>query len=199
MQEIHSKIVLHKINIVNKAKAKVIRNGKEEVIYSDEILLDDIIILNAGDQVLCDISILEGHIEIDESLLTGEADLIKKGNGDTLLSGSTVIVGSCRGVVTSVGEDTYASKLSSKVKSIAKNKSELMVSIFSLIKFLALVLIGIVIVVISTLVYKVARWGNDSSVWVKIFLLLIHYLAHRLGHELFLLQERSQLALFQQA
>ncbi len=165
VQEIHSKIVLHKINIVNKAKAKVIRNGQEEIIYSDEILLDDIIILNAGDQVLCDISILEGNIEIDESLLTGEADLIKKGKDDKLLSGSTVIVGSCKGVVTSVGEDTYASKLSSKVKSIAKNKSELMVSIFTLIKFLALVLIGIVIVVISTLVYKVARWGSDPSVW----------------------------------
>ncbi len=165
VQEIHSKKVLHKINIVNKAKTSVIRDGKKETIFSDDIVLDDIIILNAGDQVVCDILLLDGSVEVDESLLTGESDLVKKNKGDKLLSGSSIIVGSSKGIVTSVGEDTYASKLSNKVKSISKNKSELMVSIFTLIKFLALVLIGIVIVVTSTLVYKVSRWGNDPSVW----------------------------------
>lgn len=165
VQEIHSKIVLHKINIVNKAKSNVIRDGKQETILSDEVVLDDIIILNAGDQVVCDITLLEGSLEVDESLLTGEADLVKKNPGDKLLSGSSIIVGSGKGRVIEVGSDTYASKLSNKVKSISKNKSELMVNIFTLIKFLAFVLIGIVIVVTSTLVYKVARWGNDPSVW----------------------------------
>lgn len=165
IQECHSKRILHKINIVNKSKCAVVRSGKENEIFTDDIVLDDIVHLRAGNQVSCDMVVKDGTLEVDESLLTGESDLIKKVKGDTLYSGSSIIVGSGYGIVTKVGEDTYASQLSNKVKKLNKQKSELMTSIYKLIKILGFVLIGIVIVVISTLVYKVYRWGGDASVW----------------------------------
>jgi cation-transporting P-type ATPase E len=165
IQEINSKVILHKINIVNKAKNIVVRNGKEEQIISDDIVLDDIVHIQAGNQIVCDMILKDGNLEVDESLLTGESDLIKKGPGDTLLSGSSVIVGSGYGAVTKVGDETYASQLSDKVKKLSKQKSELMTSIYRLIRILAIVLIFIVIIVTSTMVYKVYRWGDDPSVW----------------------------------
>lgn len=165
IQEINSKRILHKINIVNKAKSNVIRDSKEEVIFSENIVLDDIVHLKAGDQVICDMEIKEGSIEVDESLLTGESELIKKNVGDTLLSGSSIIVGSCYGIVNKVGKDTYASNLSDKVKKISKQKSELMTSIYKMIKFLGIVLIFVVLIVMGTLAYKVYRWGDNPTVW----------------------------------
>ncbi len=165
IQEIHSKIVLHKINIVNKSRSLAVRDGKETEIISDDIVLDDILHLKAGDQVLCDMILKEGNLEVDESLLTGESELIRKGPGDKLLSGSSIIVGSSYAIVTKVGKETYASQLSDKVKKLTKQKSELMTSIYRLISFLAIVLAFIVVIVLSTMAYKVYRWGDDPSVW----------------------------------
>ena len=165
VQECRSKRILHKINIVNKAKCMTIRNGEEKEIVTDDIVIDDIIHLKAGNQVSCDMEVKEGTLEVDESLLTGESELVKKQIGDTLYSGSSVIVGSGYAQVMKVGDETYASKLSDKVKKLNKQKSELMTNIYKLIKILGFVLIGVVLIVTSTLVYKVNRWGNDPTVW----------------------------------
>ncbi len=165
VQECRSKRILHKINIVNKAKCTVVRDGQEKEIITDDIVIDDIVCLKAGNQVCCDMEVKEGTLEVDESLLTGESDLVKKTKGDTLYSGSSVIVGSGYAQVMKVGDDTYASKLSDKVKKLSKQKSELMTNIYKLIKILGFILIGVVVIVLSTLIYKVNRWGSDPSVW----------------------------------
>ena len=165
IQEIHSKNVLKKLKIVNEATALVIRNSQEQEIKISEIVLDDIIHLKAGLQASADMILKEGQVEVDESLLTGESDLVKKGPGDMIFSGSSIIVGSGKAQVNKVGEETYAASLSAKVKNLSRHKSELMTNIYNIIKLLGILLIVITLVVLGTLAYKVNRWGNDPTVW----------------------------------
>ena len=165
IQEIHSKKVLNKLKIVNEANTIVLRDGQEKEIKISEIVLDDIIRLKAGSQASADMVLKEGHCEVDESLLTGESDLVKKNPGDMILSGSSIIIGAGKAQVIKVGEDTYAATLSAKVKKLSRHKSELMTNINNIIKFLGFMLIIITLVVFGTLCYKINRWGSDSSVW----------------------------------
>ena len=179
-QGIRSKKTLQKLRIVTESKANVIRDGEKVNIPGTEIVLDDILLVAQGDQLGVDAIVLEGEVQVDESLLTGEADLIKKKAGDTLYSGSFVMVGSCRARVEKVGDETYASTLSNKVKSLQSTKSELMVNIYRIINVMSVVLFVIVGVVIGTLVYKVLRWGgaeilgpgeglDQPTTWARIF------------------------------
>ena len=181
VQGIRSKKTLHKLRIVTEAKAVVIRGGEKKSIPARDVVLDDILFLAQGDQVPVDLTVLEGEVSVDESLLTGEADLVKKHPGDKLYSGSVVFVGSCRARTDKVGDDTYASELSNKVKSLSGHKSELMVNIYRIINVMSVLLFVIVAVVIGTLVYKVLRWNDPSlqpitpedlsqpTTWAKIF------------------------------
>ena len=155
VQGIRSKYTLRKLRIVTEAKSVVIRGGEKVTIPSRDIVLDDVVFLAQGDQIPVDLTVLEGEVSVDESLLTGEADLVKKKAGDTLYSGSVVFVGSCRAKTEKVGDDTYASQLSNKVKSLQGHKSELMVSIYRIINVLSILLLIIVAVVIGTLIYKI--------------------------------------------
>ena len=161
-QGIRSKMTLKKLRIVTEAKATVIRDGEKATIPATEIVLDDVVFLSQGDQIPVDLVLLEGEVSVDESLLTGEADLIKKHPGDKLYSGSVVFVGSCRARTEKVGDDTYAASLSNKVKALQNHKSELMTSIYRIINVLSIVLFVIVAVVLGTLVYKVNRWGTGE-------------------------------------
>jgi cation-transporting ATPase E len=168
-QECRSKRVLDKLKIVSDSKYTVIRGGKEIKVSSQEIVLQDIIKIEAGEQIPADISLLEGYLEVNESLLTGEADDVKKDPSEgknSLLSGSSVVSGSAKGIVTAVGKETYANRLQQKVKNIVKNKSELMKNIYGIINFMSIFLFVIVIVVISTMAYKINKWGGDSSIFI---------------------------------
>ena len=162
VQGIRSKLTLKKLRIVTEAKAVVIRDGEKTKIPAKEVVVDDVLFLSAGDQIPVDLTVLEGEVSVDESLLTGEADLVKKHAGDKLFSGSVVFVGSCRAKTDKVGDETYASELSNKVKSLQNHKSELMVNIYRIINVLSVLLFIIVAVVIGTLVYKVHRWGDTG-------------------------------------
>ena len=179
IQGIRSKNTLKKLRIVTEAKAVVIRAGEKQSIPAREVVIDDVLFLAAGDQIPVDLVVLEGEVSVDESLLTGEADLVKKKAGDPLYSGSVVFVGSCRAKTEKVGDDTYASELSNKVKSLQNHKSELMVNIYRIINVLSVLLFVIVAVVIGTLVYKVNKWGasgvlgpgeslDNFSTWARI-------------------------------
>lgn len=179
-QGIRSKKTLQKLRIVTESKSNVIRDGEKVTIPGSQVVLDDILFVGQGDQLGVDAIILEGEVQVDESLLTGEADLIKKKAGDILYSGSFVMVGSARARVEKVGDETYASTLSNKVKSLSSTKSELMVNIYRIINVMSVVLFIIVGVVIGTLVYKVLRWGGDdllgpgeglsqATTWARIF------------------------------
>ena len=160
VQGIRSKQTLRKLRIVTEAKAVVIRDGEKTKIPAKDVVIDDVLFLASGDQIPVDLTVLEGEVSVDESLLTGEADLVKKHAGDKLYSGSVVFVGSCRAKTDKVGDDTYASELSNKVKSLQNHKSELMVNIYRIINTLSVLLFVIVAVVVLTLIYKVHRWGD---------------------------------------
>ena len=166
IQEIRSKRVLEKLKLISKNKYKVIRNKITQEIVTDDIVLDDIIVLSSGDQIPADCKILTGKVEVDESVLTGESETIQKKKGDTLLSGSIIIQGSVQCIVTSVGLDTYAMKIQSKVKKISKNKSELMKNIYGIIKVMAVIVVIMIGIIIGVLYYKMVTW--DNMTWAEI-------------------------------
>ncbi len=164
-QEIKSLSVIKKLRIVTGTKSKVIRDGQQQEIEADDIVLDDIVAVSAGSQATADLIVLSGEAEVDESMLTGEADHIKKTAGDTILSGSSIIVGSARCRADKVGNDTYAAELTAKVKNSSGHKSELMSAIMKIIKILTIGLSIAVVVVTTTLMIKIAATGSDSIIW----------------------------------
>lgn len=165
IQEIHGKRVLDRLKIVSALKAKVLRNGKEIMIESEEIVIDDIVILKAGEQATADFKVLEGEVSVDESCLTGESDYIKKLPGDTIYSGSNIIVGDAKVITVEVGDNTFASNLTEKVKNTEKAKSELLSNIMKIMKILTVILGIISIVIIATLSYKIINHGSEIETW----------------------------------
>jgi len=137
VQEIHSKRMIDKLAILATQKAKVIRDGKKQEIEIHEIVLEDIIELEMGNQVAVDSVVQEGTVEVDESFLTGEPDSIYKQKGDMILSGSIVLSGRCQAKVVHVGEENFASKMTNGVKHVKKVKSEMMQSLSKIIETLA--------------------------------------------------------------
>lgn len=164
-QEIKSLKVIKQLRIVTSTKSKVVRDGTVTTLEASQIVLDDIIVLSAGEQATADITVLTGEVDVDESMLTGESDYIKKKPGDTILSGSSVIVGNARGRAEKIGDETYAAELTRKVKSGSRHKSELMTSIMKIIKILTVCLCIAAAVVTVTMVYKVSVHGNNPKIW----------------------------------
>ncbi|WP_081823273.1 HAD-IC family P-type ATPase [Lachnospira multipara] len=149
VQEIRAKAVLDKINVVNAPKTKVVRNSKTEVVDSTALVRGDICIFSAGNQICADSVIRQGSIIVNESLITGEADDVVKEEGDLLLSGSFVVSGECRVVLTAVGNEAYAQKLNAQAKaSRKKTKTSMMASLNRMVS-----LIGIVIIPVGLMMY----------------------------------------------
>lgn len=143
-QELHAKKTLDKFSILGKGNTTVIRDGAKTVINPDDIVLDDIIRLSAGDQIYADAVILESEgLEANESLLTGEADNVQKRVGDTVLSGSFIIAGAAVSRVTAVGLDSYASSLTVEAKKTKTKKSQLMRMLNVIIRVLTFVIIPV--------------------------------------------------------
>lgn len=165
IQEVHSMKVIRKLRIVTSTKGKVIRDGQVVHVEAANIVIDDIIALSAGDQATADMVVLEGEVFVDESMLTGEADHVKKVAGDSILSGSSIVVGDAKCRATAVGDDTYAAKLTKKVKGEGRHKSELMSSIIKILRILTVGLSLVVVTVIVTLIVKISTTGNDPSIW----------------------------------
>lgn len=148
IQELRAKKCIDKLSIVSTKTITAIRNGEEVEILSNEIVLDDVFILGLGNQIPTDCIILDGNVEVNESLLTGESVPIKKKPGDILLSGSFITMGVCTVKAERVGSENYVEKLSAKAKSYKKPKSELMDSLKLIIKS-----VGMIIVPIGTLYF----------------------------------------------
>ncbi len=140
-QEIRAKKTVDKMNLIASNNAKLIRNGKKGRAKIEKIVLDDIIIYENGNQVVADSIILEGKCEVNESLLTGEPDLISKKEGDMLLSGSYLVSGKCTARVEHVGKNNYASKLLKGSKYIKKTKSEIMTTLNKIIKIISIAIV----------------------------------------------------------
>lgn len=145
VQEIKAKKTMDKLSLTNSNFTKVVRDGEEEEIYKTEVVLDDVLCLNPGMQIACDSVVIDGSIEVNESLLTGESQPIKKSVGDSLLGGSFISSGTCKAKVNKIGNDNYISQLSEKAKKFKQAKSELLTSLRALIKIISIFMIPIAI------------------------------------------------------
>ena len=140
-QEIRSKRMLDKLSLLNQPKIHVIRDDTEIELNIQEIEVDDVLVLYAGDEIGVDGHIISGSIECDESMLTGESDAVYKKEKDTLLSGSFVISGKCWMHVDKVGQDTYAYSILKHAKRFKRYPSQLRDSIDTIIKWCTYILI----------------------------------------------------------
>lgn len=143
-QQIRSKIKLDKLNLISSLKTVVVRDGKNQTILNSEIVQGDIIVLKTGDQITVDCVVLNGSAKVDESLLTGEADPITKGEGAGLLSGSFVLSGSCFARVVKVGANCYANRLTLEAKKKSKShESEMTRALNRLLQLIGVALVPI--------------------------------------------------------
>lgn len=150
IQEIRAKQVLDKLTMLNAPKALVVRNGKKTEINAEELVLDDIVIFKAGDQVCADAEVCAGEVQVNESLLTGESDEITKRFGSKLMSGSFIVSGQCHARLDKVGKDSYISKLTLQAKEMqSKEQSEMIRSLDKLVKWVGIAIIPIGIVLFS--------------------------------------------------
>ncbi len=163
IQEIKAKKTIEKISLVVSPSATVVRDGRQIEIPVSELVLDDIVMLNTGKQICADLILVEGEVEVNESLLTGESVAIKKKPGDTLLSGSFVVGGKCYGKVDKVGNDSYTAKLASKAKKYKKANSELLNSLNTIIKC-----IGVIIIPLAVLTFlNIYNLDNNLTLTIR--------------------------------
>ena len=143
IQEIKAKNIIDKLSLMQAPTAFVIRDKKKSEIAVSEVVLDDILVLEAGKQIPSDSILIDGSVEVNESLLTGESDAILKKAGDTLYSGSFVVSGNCRARVNKVGKDNYISRLTGEAKLYKKPKSDLLRSLNYIIIVMAIIIIPV--------------------------------------------------------
>ena len=162
-QEIHARNLVKKLSVLKESKVKVLRDGKEQEILVDEIVLDDVVLLEMGSQIVADSVVLEGEMEVNESLLTGESDAIFKQKGDSLLSGSYVVSGKCLAKVEKVGKDNFASHITSETKKYKRAQSELVDSMKKVTRMtsFAIIPIGVLLFVEA---YFMRHAGEFDSV-----------------------------------
>ncbi len=140
-QEIRAKKTLDKLAILTESKAVVLREGKKWSISTEKLVLDDILYLKTGDQIPADARVLEGSIEVNESLLTGESDNLQKNQGDELFSGSFVTSGEACCQIIHVGKDNYAAKITSEAKEFKRHNSELRNSLNAILKTISVIIV----------------------------------------------------------
>ena len=140
-QELRARRTIRRLSLLNAPQAHVLRGGKERVCRPEELVLGDLVILRAGDQVLADAVVVSGNGAADEALLTGESDAIPKAEGDELLSGSYVTEGRIVARLIRVGDDSYAARLTRSAREIKRPKSALMTELNRLIRFISIVLV----------------------------------------------------------
>ena len=144
VQEIRAKLTLDRLNMLNAPTANVIRDGVEKKINAEWLVLNDVVVFRAGNQIPADAKILSGEVAVNEALLTGEADEIKKSVGDKLMSGSFIVSGECRAQLTAVGADSYISQLTLQAKKIkTKEQSEIIRSLNRIVTIAGVAIIPI--------------------------------------------------------
>lgn len=157
-QQIRSKMVLDKLSLLDKCKYNIIRDNKEIIVYSDELVEGDYVKLSSGNQVPADGVLVDGKLFVNESLLTGEQDEREKMVNSNLLSGSFVVSGSAIVKLTNVGDESYSSKIMKESKKIKENKTEMIKAIDRIVLFA-----GIVIIPIGLLLFGESYFVNKFS------------------------------------
>ena len=160
IQEIRAKKVLDKLTVVNAPKTSVIRDGQLHIIDSETLVKGDLCVFSAGNQLSADAILVEGFVRVNESLVTGESDEVVKNAGDILLSGSFIVSGECKAVLTNVGLDAYAAKLAIEAKAgRKKQKTDMMESLDKLVKT-----IGVLIIPIGIGLFLQSRFAVGSTI-----------------------------------
>lgn len=157
-QEIKAKITLDKLKILTVSHVDVIRDGVKKSVTVSELVKDDVILLKSGGQIPADGVILDGEVDVNESLLTGESDSIHKMCGSKVLSGSFVTSGKAMCLLTEVGHDCYMEKLSSEAKQFKRYKTELQRNLDTILKF-----ISIIIVPLGIILFAKQYWISGST------------------------------------
>jgi len=155
IQEVRSKKTLDKLSVLNAPKATVIRDGETSTIPANDLVLDDIVLFKAGNQIPADAIVVSGEVQVNESLLTGEADEITKKDGDSLMSGSFIVSGQCLARLDRVGADSYISKLTLEAKATKDGEqSEMIRSLNRLVQTVGIIIIPIgIVLVVQQLVF----------------------------------------------
>ena len=142
-QGIRAKHTIDKLSLISSPKANVIRAGQTYQIPVEDVVLDDILLFSAGNQICADATVSTGECEVNESLLTGESDPVLKSPGDPLLSGSFIVSGSCAAQVERVGAESYANKIAGDASYMKKRNSEIMNSIDFIVKIIGFAILPI--------------------------------------------------------
>lgn len=160
IQEIRSKQILDKLTVLHATHATVVRDGQTSKVATDDLVLDDIVLFKAGDQIPADAQVVHGSVQANESLLTGESDEVPKSEGDTLMSGSFIVSGDCYARLEKVGADSYISKLTNEAKTINnEEQSKMIISLNKLVKW-----VGIFIIPIGITLFCQSYFFNNNSI-----------------------------------
>ena len=160
VQELRAKHTMDKLSLISAPKVRVIRDGEEKEIAVKNVVMDDVTILQAGHQICADSVVVEGSIEVNESLITGEPDAIVKNAGDSLMSGSYVVSGRAKAKVVHVGMDNFAMKISAGAKYFKKPVSVIKNSLNKIVKTMSVVIVPLGIALFSVKYYI---QGNDMN------------------------------------
>lgn len=164
VEEVISKKIIDRLEVLTESKVRVLRESKFVLSDVNELVMDDIIELKSGHQVVCDSVIRSGSVEVNESLITGESDVISKKIGDTLLSGSFIVSGSSLAQIIHVGEDNYVSVISKEAKYVKKNPSFIMKSFESILK-----IISFLIIPLGVMLFLTQMKVTDGNIKVSVF------------------------------
>ena len=150
IQEIRSKKVLDNLSVLNAPKATVIRDASKKVIPATELVRDDIVVFGAGNQIPADALVIDGEVQVNESLLTGESDELTKQSGDHLMSGSFIVSGQCHARLDHVGAESYVSKLTLEAKKTKEGEqSEMIRALDKLVRAVGVIIIPIGVVMVT--------------------------------------------------
>ena len=170
VQEFRAKAALDRLALLNAPSARVMRDGTEREIAPGEVVLDDLFVLRAGDQVSADAEVVDGRgLQIDESMLTGESDPVDKHPGDEALSGSVVVAGEGTARVTRVGADSYANRFAGEAKRFSLVASELRTSINRVLKWVGWIIGPVGLLVFNAQVLVAGGYATvfSTGAWVQ--------------------------------
>lgn len=174
VQEIKSKITLDKLNIITEPKIKVTRDGRIPEIAVSELVLDDIMHISAGEQISADGIVVDGYVEVNEAILTGESDAVIKRQGDTIFAGSFVVSGSCTAQVCAVGKFNYIAKLTGRARQYQKPRSQMLKALNAILIFVATVIVPMTICLYMVNVEAVNAEIGLTTDWTEFSLLTLN-------------------------
>ena len=160
VQELRAKYALDKLTMLNAPTALVVRNGKTKRIDAERLVIDDIVIFEAGNQIPADAEVIHGEVAANESLLTGEPDEIQKKPGAELMSGSFVVSGKCYARLTRVGADSYISQLTLQAKTRKIKEQSQIIRSLNMIVTIA----GFAIIPVGIILFCQSHFGHNAPI-----------------------------------